>query len=115
MQQFPMGRDAAYYWHADVYDANGVRYPIRLMIDGIAIASLRSAGNPIGDDIVKLFYHKEIEALLSAGGLKPEGESGSLNTIFFAAWNDARQAQQGDIVVYNACEKLKDVALSKEI
>lgn len=109
MSNFP-NRDAGYYWHADVFDAKGIRYPVRLMVEGIALASFRHGNEDPLDDIVKALYSNELEFLLKADQLKSENTAGTLNTVFFAIGPGTKQIQSGDIVIYDTLEKLTAVA-----
>jgi len=100
MKQFP-SRDAAYYWHADVFDDDGTRYPVRLMIEGAAIMACRE---PLNDTIVERLYRSTLVRLLAEGRLTPENDKATLTTVFFD--QDACQIQPGDIVVHDALEHL---------
>jgi hypothetical protein len=78
MQTFLRGRDAAFYCHADVYSASGVRHPVRLMIEGVSIASFRSDNDEQINDIVEAMYRNELKTLLATGKLIPETSAGRL-------------------------------------
>ena len=101
-------RDASWYVTDDLDNA-GTRYPLRMSIEGVALADFAQDVPYPHDDIIKELYREELAALLAAGRLKPGG-SGGVNSVFFISGNQSPQAQPDDIVVPDACERLKAVA-----
>lgn len=107
MQTGP-NRDASWYFSVDVWDDAGTRYPVRIMTEGIELARFNQhLDKPEdGEEVVKALYRVELERLVREKTLQPEG-NGRVNVVFLA--NDDRQVQPGDIVIYNAYEKLKEM------
>lgn len=111
MNQWPAGRDASWYLHAEV-EVAGVRYPTRLMIEGIALADFNYDFEGPRGPVVEELYRREILKLLAEGRLKPADESKRINTVFFSNGTARTQVQEGDIVIEDAVDKLRDVAIS---
>lgn len=100
-------RDAAAYWIADVYDDSGVRYPVRAMVEGLAIAS-QPDGFKFDKILIEEMYRHEISLLLGQGRLRPQGGN-KVNVVFFA--EEGVQIQEGDIVVRSAGDRIRQAAL----
>jgi hypothetical protein len=111
MKQFP-DRDAGFFYAAEVFDDAGRRYPVRLMIEGVATASFESQLKIEGpySDVVKALYKEELEALVKQGRLAPENSQGTLNVVFLVDDRDSRQIRAGDIVVDDVVRKLEATA-----
>lgn len=108
MLQWP-DRDASWYFAADVINA-GVRYPVRIMIDGIDLIRCKHEISDLNEDIVKAFYRKELEVLVRDGRLKPQNPSTLAVNVVFCV-NDRRdQVKDGDVVIDWTCDKLKAIA-----
>lgn len=111
MKRFP-DRDAGFFYAAEVFDDAGRRYPVRLMIEGVATASFESQFKIESSysDVVKALYREELEALVKQGRLTPENSRGTLNVVFLVDDRDSRQIRAGDIVVDDVVRKLKATA-----
>jgi hypothetical protein len=108
-EQHP-SRDAGWYFTDDLYDDSGIRYPLRISIEGPALLDFaHDVPDPI-DDIVKELYREELAGLLGPPvQLKPAG-SGGVNSVFFVSGDQSTQTKPDDIPVPNAYERLKAVA-----
>lgn len=102
-------RDASWYFAVDAWDDAGTRYPVRIMTEGIELVRFNQHLDKAedGEEVVKALYRVELERLVRERTLRPEGNR-RVNVVFLA--NDDRQVQPGDIVIYNAYEKLKAMA-----
>jgi hypothetical protein len=106
MLQWP-DRDASWYFAVDVIDAD-VRYPVRIMIDGMDVVRCKHEIPGLNEDIVKAFYRQELEALVQAGRLKPD--SARTVNVVFCVDGRREQVRDGDVVIDGTCDKLKAIA-----
>jgi len=102
-------RDVSWGWKASIVE-DGVRYPALLMIESFAIAELRGRVDEPYDKIVETMYRQELERLRREDVLRPQDAIRTINTVFFASDTDGAQVHEGDIVIWNARDKLLDVA-----
>lgn len=99
-------RDAAAYWAINIYSEDGIRYPVRAMIEGLAFAKLPQ-NFKINEPILKEFYREELRALMDSGALVPAGSS-RVSTVFFV--EEDAQIEDNDIVVSRATQRLIDAS-----
>jgi hypothetical protein len=111
MRSWP-DRDAGFYYAANVFDDTGTRYPVRIMIEGIATASFEAEVKIEGSysDVVQALYREELEALLKQRRLTPANPQSTVNVVFLVNGHGERQIRVGDIVINDVVEKLKAVA-----
>lgn len=104
-------RDASWYFTDNLFDDSGTRYPLRIFIEGEALASFAQDVPCPHDEIVEELYREELAALLAATAkwLKPAG-TGEVNSVFFVDGNQSPQQKVDDIVVTDAYGRLKAVA-----
>ena len=103
-------RDAVAFYAADIIDDAGKRYPVRVMLEGIAAALFEDEVQGSYRDIVEALYRKELEQLVKSGKLVPQNPKGTVNVVFLVNGNGREQVKPGDIVVDDAVDKLKGVA-----
>jgi hypothetical protein len=105
-------RDAGFFYAADVFDDAGTRYPVRIMIEGIATASFEAEVKIEGSysDVVKALYRQELEALVKQGRLTPANQQSTVNVVFLVHGHGEREIRAGDIAIYDVVEKLKAFA-----
>jgi hypothetical protein len=105
-------RDAVCFYAAEVFDNAGIRYPVRIMTEGIAVACFEAEVRLEGSyaDIVQTLYRQELATLLKQSRLTPTNPQATVNVVFLVNGHDERQTRAGDIVIYDTVEKLKAVA-----
>jgi hypothetical protein len=104
-------RDAVFFYSAEVFDDAETRYPVRIMIEGIAAALFeREVKLESYRDVVEALYRQELEVLAKQGRLTPENLQSTVNVVFLVNGHDGGQIRAGDIVVDDTREKLKAVA-----
>ena len=102
-------RDASWFFAVDVIDAD-VRYPVRIMIDGLDLVRCKHEIPGLNEDIVKAFYRQELEALARARLLKPQDPETRAVNVVFCVSGRREQVRDSDIVVDGTCNKLKEIA-----
>lgn len=111
MNMWAPERDAVFYYSADVFDDAGTRYPVRIMIEGMADALFRAEVKlEAYRDVVEALYHQELEALARQGRLLPENPQSTVNVVFLVNSQDGRPTRAGDIVIDGTRDKLKAAA-----
>jgi hypothetical protein len=102
-------RDAGFYYAANVFDDAGIRYPVRIMIAGIAIALFKKKSNIESSysEVVQSLYRQELEALVKQGRLVPANSQSTVNVVFLVNRREDGQIRDGDIVIDDVVEKLE--------
>lgn len=108
-------RDASYFYSAEVFDDAGVRYPVRIMIDGLALAQFRAETKLTSPyrEFIEQLYRDELELLLKNGNLTAENSNGTVNVVFMLG-SRGQQIRPGDIAISDVVEKLKSAARKME-
>ena len=105
-------RDAEWYLAVQVFHA-GIRYPVRIMIDGPELLRSGLEVSELNEDIVKAFYRQELETLAQAGRLKPQNPRTLAVNVVFCVNDRREQVKHGDVVIDGTRDKLKAIAASQ--